>query len=150
MDEGDELNWTTIAALLSAATLALFICFVSLSQIVQIGPNVGDIVVFEARGTSRDWPLSTIVVDKMTDADARDQVCVLSPSVMGITGGSLVIEAKVTTEPPSFHVHWSGAHTDVGSRDCGTSVDLTLPLASLRVLANSAGGFRGGPWRGMF
>ena len=154
MDERDELGWTTVIVLLSAATLSLFVFFVSLSKFAEVGPDVGDIVVFEAKNATREWPLSTVVADKSSGLASKkewiDQVCVLSPSVMGVAGGSLVIEAKVTTEPPVYRVHWSGSHTDHGTRDCGTSADLTLPLASLRVLANSAGGFNVGSRRRLF
>jgi hypothetical protein len=149
MDDGDELGWTATVGLVFVATLSLFICLVNLSRIVQDGPEVGEILVFQPRATPRDWPSSIVVASRAhANAPEADQmsVCVLSPAV--ITGGSLVIEAKETTQPPLYRVHWSGSRTDLGSRDCGTSVDLTIPLASLRVLANSAGGFsvRGMNW----
>jgi hypothetical protein len=149
MDEGDELGWTTTLGLLFVATLSLFICLVNLSRIVQDGPEVGEILVFQPRAAPRDWPSSVIVAGRAAaNPPVADQMslCVLSPAA--ITRGSLIIEAKETTQPPLYRVHWSGSRTDFGSRDCGTSVDLTIPLASLRILANSAGGFgvRGMNW----
>jgi hypothetical protein len=128
-----------------AGALALFICLFSFSEIAQIGPDVGEIVSFDPQNGPRYWSQPGILALTMPaggqSAVGQARSCSLMPSVMAAAGGSLVIEAKETSRPPSFRVHWSGRRTDVGAGDCGTSADLTLQLVQLRALANVAGGF---------
>ena len=71
-------------------------------------------------------------------------------SIMAANGGSLIIEAKVTSRPPLFQVHWSGSRTDLGDQDCGGSADLILQLVQLRALATVAGGFGTTHTQGLF
>lgn len=137
---GNEIGLTTILTIFAAA-LSLFICLMSLSEMAQVGPDVGAIVSFDPRNGPRDWSQPGILAAFVPESDRTRTNCLLMPSVMASDGGSLVIEAKEMTRPPLFHVHWSGPRTAVGARDCGKSADLTLQLIQLRALANVAGGF---------
>jgi hypothetical protein len=140
----NEIGLTTVLAFLALA-LSLFVCLLSFSEASQIGPDVGEIVSFDPQNGPRYWEQPGIPAPMMPVGDRVDATparnCILMPSVMANGGGSLVIEAKQTTQPPLFRVHWSGTRTDLGARDCGKSADLTLQLVQLRALANVAGGY---------
>ena len=133
---GRTLGPFTILSYLIAFTLCLTTCLLSLSQMSQIGPDVGAIVTFDPREGPKHWDQPGIAAS----AVAAHRGCVLMPSVMSVTGGSFVIEAKQTSLPPVFLVHWSGPRTATGDGNCGPSADLTLTLFQLRALANVAGG----------
>ena len=135
---GEDLGPFTILSYLIAFTLCLTTCLLSLSEMSQVGPDVGAIVTFDPREGPKHWEQPGIVAHF---ASGSRQGCLLMPSVIASTGGSFVIESKETSRPPVFRVHWSGARTDFGAGDCGRSADLTLPLTQLRALANVAGGF---------
>lgn len=148
-----EVGLTTILMILASA-LSLFVCLLSFSELAQIGPLVGEIVAFDPHNGPRYWsqpgiPAVYAQANVHTPIGEPDG-CILMPSVMAAGGGSLVIEAKETTQPPVFRVHWSGPRTDSSARDCGRSADLTLQLVQLRALANIAGGFGVGHAYGMF
>ena len=132
----EHLGPFTILTYLLAFTLCLITCLLSLSEMSQIGPDVGAIVTFDPREGPKHWDQAGIAAYSI--APHRD--CVLMPSVMSVTGGSFVVEAKQTSLPPVFLVHWSGPRTAIGDGNCGKSADLTLTLTQLRALANVAGG----------
>jgi hypothetical protein len=121
--------------------LSLFACLISFSEVAQTGPDVGEMVTFDPRNGPRYWSQPGIPAPIVEGAKIQPRTCVLMPSVMAADGGSLVIEAKEMSRPPSFRVHWSGSRTDAGARDCGKSADLILQLVQLRALANVAGGY---------
>jgi hypothetical protein len=133
---GEDLGPFTILSYLLAFTLCLVTCLLSFSRMSEVGPDVGEIVTFDPTEGPKRWDQPGISAHLASGSD-----CALMPSVIADTGGSFVIEAKETSRPPVFLVHWSGRRTDAGARDCGRSADLTLPLAQLRALANVAGGF---------
>ena len=140
-DAAVATGWTVILSIM-AAGLCLFVCLVSLSEAAQIGPDVGEIVSFDPRNGPRYWTQPGIpAVYLRVDEQGRPRTCTLMPSIMAAGGGSFVIEAKETSRPPSFRVHWSGTRTDLGARDCGRSADLVLQLPQLRALATVAGGY---------
>jgi len=140
-DHADEdLSPFTILSYLIAFTLCLTTCFLSLSRMSQVGPDVGEVVVFDPRDGPKHWEQPGIPAGYASPTTPR-RGCSLTPSVIAASGGSFVIEAKQLTTPPVFLVHWSGPRTDIGTGDCGRSADLTLPLNQLRALANVAGGF---------
>lgn len=144
-DEPEEIGWFTVLAIILAAPLTVCVGIVYLLHAVELGPVVGDIVAFNSTAELRDLTQLRIpAVYVPADGGAKGALarsCVLSPSVMAASGGSLVIEAKEGARPPSYRVHWAGQHTDQGSSDCGASADLTVALSDIRVLANAAGGF---------
>ena len=137
---GGDLGPFTIVSYVLAFGLCLMTCLMSFSEMSQVGPDVGAIVTFDPHGGPKHWDQPGIPADFATPLTKRAG-CMLMPSVIAAGGGSFVIEAKQMTRPPVFVVHWSGVRTENGARDCGRSVDLTLPLNQLRALANVAGGF---------
>ena len=143
-DTDGGLGMTTVLTICAAA-LSMFVCLLSFSEVAQIGPDVGEIVSFDPQNGPRYWSQPGIMALTAAagahPAAEQPRSCILMPPVMAADGGSLVIEAKETSRPPSFRVHWSGRRTDLGTGDCGRSADLTLQLVQLRALANVAGGF---------
>jgi hypothetical protein len=144
---GEELGPFTILTYVLAFSLCLTTCLLSFSEMSQAGPDVGEIVTFDPRDGPKHWDQAGIQASFAAAAEPR-RSCVLMPSVIASAGGSFLIEAKQMSRPPVFLVHWSGARTDRGARDCGRSADLILPLTQLRALVNVAGGF--GVARGLF
>ena len=138
----DEIGPAGILSFLLAVTLSLAASLICLSNVAQTGPDVGAMVTFDTRNGPKHWEQPGIQAQRLaTTGTSTGPKCILMPSVMAAGGGSFVIEAKETTSPPSFTVHWSGDKTDLGARDCGRSADLVLTLVQLRALANFAGGF---------
>jgi hypothetical protein len=135
---GDEIGPVGILTYLLALTLSLATSLICLSNIVEAGPEVGEMVTFDPGNGPKHWDQPGIPAQRTASPNSA---CILMPSVMSTGGGSFVIEAKDLTSPPLFQVHWSGAQTAVGVRDCGRSADLVLTLIQLRALANIAGGF---------
>lgn len=136
----DDFGPFTLLTYLLAFALCLMTCLLSLSQMQEVGPDIGEIVTFDAHDGPRHWEMPGIPA-RFAQIAAPRRSCVLTPSVIAAGGGSLVIEAKQLAHPPVFLVHWSGRHTDDSSQDCGRSADLLLSLVQLRALANFAGGF---------
>jgi hypothetical protein len=152
-DTEKDVGWVTVLQLLIITGLSLFTGLTSLSALTQIGPEVGEMVVFDPRNGPRYWQEPGILALRVSTHGSpapTQAACILMPSVMAVEGGSLVIEEKMTSQPPSFRVHWSGSRTERGVRDCGPSADLTLRLAQIRALANVAGGFGVHHWRGLY
>ncbi len=124
-------------ALLGATTAMVAASVVNLvSAAVMNNVNVGDIIAFEP---SHDIP---------PDAEARIAVhrpdqfgCVLDLNTIRQTGGSLVIEAQLSSEGNSFRLHWAGERTAPDSGDCGQNADLIVDHADLDSLALAANGF---------
>ena len=137
---GEDLGPFTLLTYLLAFTLCLMTCLLSLSEMQEVGPDVGEIVTFDPHDGPKRWEMPGIPA-RFASIAAPRQSCVLTPSVIAADGGSFVIEAKQLAHPPVFLVHWSGRRTDDGAQDCGRSADLLLSLIQLRALANVAGGF---------
>ena len=132
---------TAALASLIAALLAGSVAMVSAATRVEVGPKVGDILVFQ-RGTHMpmDWEFAamTIAVPAAT--------CSLRLDIMAAQGGSLVVEQRLQS-PRTFQVHWAGMHTSTGGSDCGGSAELVVPNADLQLLSNVVGGPGVGPTR---
>lgn len=144
-DAADEVSWFTVLAIILAAPLTVCVGIIYLLHAVQFGPNVGDIVAFNTTTDLQDLAQmhvpATYAPASAGIAATAERGCSLSPSVIAGGGGSLVIEAKETTSPPMYRVHWAGPRTDDSAANCGTIADLQIKLSDLRVLANAAGGF---------
>lgn len=136
----DDLGPFTLLTYLLAFALCLMTCLLSLSEMQEVGPDVGEIVTYDPHDGPKRWDMPGIPA-RMASSDTLGRSCVLTPSVIAAGGGSFVIEAKQLDHPPIFLVHWSGSCTDAGAQDCGRSADLLLSLIQLRALANVAGGF---------
>ena len=106
------------------------------SAAVMGNAKVGDIIAFEP---SHDIPLD---VEARIVVHRPDQFgCVLDLNTIRQAGGSLVIEAQLSSEGNSFRLHWAGERTASNSGDCGQSADLILDRADLDNLVQAAGGF---------
>ena len=137
---GEGLGPFTLLTYMLAFALCLMTCLLSLSEMQEAGPDVGEIVTFDPHDGPKSWEMPGIPA-RLAFVSGPRQSCVLTPSVIAAGGGSFVIEAKQLDHPPVYLVHWSGRRTDLGAQDCGGAADLVLSLIQLRALANVAGGF---------
>lgn len=147
--QSDVASLGTVTLTLAAgALLTLTTGLAAMVGLEQFGPSVGGIIVFRPDiAASERWSVNAATVEPThlgLPGETAGRHCVLSPSVMAVRGGSLVIEARRLSRPPVYRVHWSGGHTDAGSGDCGTGADLVLERTELMRLANVAGGFNNG------
>ncbi len=139
---------TVILTLIAAALLTVTTGLAAMFELEQFGPAVGGIIVFkpDTAATER-WSVNAAIVEAPRlglSGETNGRHCVLSPSVMAVRGGSLVVEARRLSRPPVYRVHWAGGPTDDASGDCGTAADLVLERTELMRLANVAGGFNSG------
>ena len=130
---GDIARTAALASLI-AGVLVFGVAMVSVGTTIDIGPKVGDILVFrQGAQMPADWEftVSTTAIPAVT--------CNLRPDVMAAGGGSLVVEERF--QPPRmFHAHWAGARTSEGTADCGSSAELVLSAPDLQLLYNAVGG----------
>ena len=83
-------------ACLLAALLASAVAMVSAARTIEIGPSVGDILVFrQGARMPPDWAFT------VATAQAPDVTCSLRPAAMASQGGSIVVEQRLRT-PPTF------------------------------------------------
>jgi hypothetical protein len=131
---GTGIGKTAVLAALIAGLLAGGVAMVAAATTFDLGPKVGDILVFrQGARVPADWEFA------VTSSAAEKTECSLRPDVMAAHGGSLVVEERFT-KPRSFLVHWAGGPTSGGSTDCGDSADLVVTGADLRLLSNAVGG----------
>ncbi len=128
-----EIAGTVLIACVVAMVLASAVAVVSAARLIELGPRVGDILVFrhDAR-VPADWTIAAKTAPSAAD-------CTLRPDVMTTGGGSIVVESR-SYNPLQYRVHWAGAHTSEGSSDCGSTADLTLSRPDLQMLINAVGG----------
>jgi hypothetical protein len=139
---------TVILTLVAGALLTVTTGLAAMVELEQFGPSVGGVIVFkpDTAATER-WSVNAALVEAVRvglPGDVNGRHCVLSPGVMAVHGGSLVVEARRLSRPPVYRVHWAGGHTDGTAGDCGTAADLVLERTELMRLANVAGGFNTG------
>jgi hypothetical protein len=116
------------------ALLASSVAVVTEVRTIDIGPKVGDILVFRPGAqVAADWEFPA------TAAGQTAQTCTLKPNVMLASGGSLVVEERLPGLR-EFHVHWAGARTNDGASNCGNSADLVVTEPDLQLLTNAVGG----------
>jgi hypothetical protein len=133
-ENGFETARTAVLACLVAALLASSVAVVSAARTIDLGPVVGDILVFRHGETlASDWEFTA------TKAGATVATCSLRPAVMASRGGSLVVEQRFES-PRSFRVHWAGGPTSDGAPNCGDNAELIVPGVDLQLLANAVGG----------
>ena len=107
-----------------------------MSAAAMANAKVGDIIAFEP---SHDMPSD---VETRIVVHRPDQFgCVLDLNTIRLAGGSLVIEAQLSSEGNSFRLHWAGERTASDGGDCGQSADLIVDHADLDNLVLAAGGF---------
>jgi hypothetical protein len=119
---------------LIASLLAGGVAMVATATTLDLGPKVGDILVFRSGArVPADWEFAVIRSDPAAPS------CSLRPDVMASHGGSLVVEERFA-KPRSYRVHWAGGPTGAGAADCGESADLMVPGTDLQLLSNAVGG----------
>jgi hypothetical protein len=124
---------TAVLASLIAALLASSVAVVSAARTIDIGPKVGDILVFrQGARVPADWEFTVTTAESGT-------TCNLKPESMAADGGSLVVEQRFQT-PRAFQVHWAGGRTSAPGSDCGTNAELIVPGEDLQLLTNAVGG----------
>src|SRR6516164_5233935 len=95
-----EVVRTAVLASLIAALLASNVAMVSAATKIEIGPQVGDILVFrQGAHMPTDWEF-TVMTTAVPAAS-----CSLRPAIMAAEGGSLVVEQRLQG-PRTFQVHW--------------------------------------------
>ena len=129
-----DIARTAMLASVIAGLLVGGVAMVSAATTIDMGPKVGDILVFRqgARAPS-DWDFTVATTAR------PQQTCTLRPDVMTAGGGSLVVEQRLE-KPRVYHVHWAGTHTSEGADDCGSKADLTISGSDLQLLTNAVGG----------
>ena len=130
----EEVVRTAVLASLIAALLASSVAMVSAATRIEIGPQVGDILVFW-RGAHMPTDWNFIVMTTAVPA----ATCSLRPAIMAAEGGSLVVEQRLQS-PRTFQVHWAGIRTSKDGSDCGGSAELIVSNADLQLLSNVVGG----------
>ncbi len=138
-DTRDDLGWMTPISMFAIAMLSLVTFMIGLTRLARIGPDTGTAIVFDPSKAPRYWQEPELPARQVEGPAER--ACGLNPAIMIAGGGSMVVEAKEMSLPPLYRVHWSGARTTSGEKDCGRSADLVIPLSDLRALARVAGGF---------
>ena len=129
-----DLARTAVLASVIAGLLVSGVAVVSAATTIDMGPKVGDILVFrQGARMPNDWEFTVAT----TASPAT--TCSLRPEVMASEGGSLVVEQRFQ-QPRTFHVHWAGAHTSEGAADCGSNAELVLAGPDLQLLSNAVGG----------
>ncbi len=130
------------------ATVLLTVCLGTMfvQQLADFYPPIGAIVVFKSGTQSMEfWQIDVAAARHDATGTPITRACVLSPGSMASGGGSLIVEAREMSSPPTYRVHWAGTHTSGGNDNCGEAADLILSRADLQKLANTAGGFGVGP-----
>ena len=134
LNQVGSIGRTAIMAGLIAGLLASGVAMVATATTLDLGPKVGDILVFRhGARLPADWEFA------VADSAAGTATCSLRPDIMAAHGGSLVVEERFTG-PRSFLVHWAGGSTSTGSTDCGASADLVVRGIDLQLLSNAVGG----------
>jgi hypothetical protein len=132
--------------LITTAVLTVTVAMVGLAGAIrlalnaaEIGPQVGDILTFEAsRKPPRNAP-ARVAAARDGQAD-----CVLDTAVLHRLGGSLVVESRSPRPKRLYRLHWAGTRSADGAADCGTAADLLLDTERLEMIAMAAGGFGAG------
>jgi hypothetical protein len=121
-------------ACLIAALLASTVAMISAARTVDLGPKVGDILVFrQGARMPPDWAFT------VATASAPRVTCSLRPAAMASQGGSIVVEQRLRA-PSTFQVHWAGGRTSDGGADCGSDAVLIVAGWDLRLLTHFVGG----------
>jgi hypothetical protein len=129
-----EIARTAMLASLIAGLLVTGVVVVSAATTIDVGPKVGDILVFRPGASMPgDWEFTVATVASPV------VMCRLRPAVMATGGGSLVVEERFH-HPRTFRVHWAGVRTSDGTTDCGNSAELVLSGPDLQLLSNAVGG----------
>jgi len=128
-----EVVRTAMLACLIAALLTSTVAMVSAARTIEIGPKVGDILVFrQGARMPPDWAFN------VATASAPSVTCSLRPTMMASQGGSIVVEQRLRATS-TFQVHWAVGRTSDGA-DCGSDAALVVAGSDLQLLTNAVGG----------
>ena len=126
---------TALIAGVVATLLASAAAVVAAARTIDLGPKVGDILVFRTGARlPADWEFAVV-----TASDQLPVGCKLQPVVMASAGGSLVVEQR-TNNSRTYLVHWAGRNTSDPDSDCGAAADLLVSRGDLQLLSNAVGG----------
>ena len=126
--------------LVVAALLASMVAVVVFVRTLDLGPRVGDILVFRpGANLQADWEVAVQRPGGQLGRSSVAENCVLRPDVMTVEGGSLVVEERTVT-PLGYRVHWAGPRTAIGGSNCGVAADLVVSRLDLQLLINAVGG----------
>lgn|SRR5579872_5760831 len=115
--------------------LASCVAVVAAASTLELGPKVGDILVFKPGAqVPADWEFSAANQGGQLPAS-----CNLKPDVMASGGGSLVVEERLD-HPRAYRVHWAGTRTSADAGNCGATADLVVSGGDLQLLSNAVGG----------
>lgn len=118
-----------------AVVLVVSLGMVAVARTIELGPKVGDILVFRPGAQApADWEFAAV-----KHSPELPVSCKLQPDVMVAGGGSLVVEQR-SHNRRLYRVHWAGQRTSRDGEDCGQAADLVLSRADLQLLANVVGG----------
>lgn len=134
-EAGRGIGKTALFACVIAALLASSVAVVSAARTIDLGPKVGDILVFKpTMRVPADWEFAVVTV-----SDQLPVSCNLRPDIMASGGGSLVVEHRFASRR-MYRVHWAGQHTSDDTSDCGSAADLLVSRFDLQLLTNAVGG----------
>jgi len=126
---------TVLTAFLVALVLAASVAMVAAARTIELGPRLGDILVFRPGAQlPPDWEFTAI-----TQSNQLPVSCKLKPEVMAAGGGSVVVEER-SFNRRVYRVHWAGQHTSKDAADCGQVADLLVSRGDLQLLSNAVGG----------
>jgi hypothetical protein len=124
------------AIIASTAVVTAALALNVLARLVQTTPHVGDIIAFPASAIRFYDDTTRLLVHR------QDQFgCVLDLNVLHRSGGSLVLETRLSGEMSSFRTHWAGARTSDDPGNCGSDAELVLDRLDLDILAVAAHGY---------
>jgi len=124
------------SAVIAAMTLLVAAGAASLlSALVRIGPRVGDIIAFDPLRYVRADPKLRLLATR-----SAAFACVLDLDTIGQSGGSMILEARLSGDTRGFFLHWAGDRTSSDAADCGKSADLIVDQRDMDVLILAAGG----------
>jgi hypothetical protein len=130
-----EIGRTAVLAGLIAGLLASGVAMTTVVRTIDLGPKVGDILVFrQGAHMPPDWEFTVA-----STAAGEMASCLLQPDIMAAGGGSLVVEER-SLSPRRFRVHWAGKRTSQGSANCGQNAELEVSGMDLQLLSNAVGG----------
>lgn len=100
-------------------------------------PQVGDIIAFDlGKSPSYGNGEGRIAVERQ-----GQDGCALDAEAMRQTGGSLIVEERLTGQNPAVRVHWAGLRTAGDQGNCGADADLIVRSGDMAILAAAAGGY---------
>jgi hypothetical protein len=132
---GGNATQIVLTAAFIATLLAASFGIVTAARTIELGPQIGDILVFrQGARLPPEWEFVAVV--HSTDLPIS---CKLKLDAMASGGGSLVVEQRSASRR-LYRVHWAGRQTAFGAEDCGTEADLLVPRSDLQLLTNAVGG----------